>query len=199
MLYILDNAGRLCWVTHIKNILFEHGFGYVWIAQDVGQINLFIKVFTNRLKDCALQKLYADMELSPKTDHYKHYKTLLNPERYLSINLPYPWKKCLANFRCSGHMLMIEKGRHLTIVRELRYCPLCLRTGSRVTEDEYHFLLTCPAYNELILEHFRTAWLSHAGVQLFYAIMSSDTTNDIFSLTQFIYKAFDLRKQLLII
>ena len=42
----------------------------------------------------------------------------------------------LCKFRCSGLNLMIEKGRHLNIDRNLRLCQFC---NSNVKEDEYHF------------------------------------------------------------
>ena len=36
MLKRFDDAGRNTWATEIKNVLFMYGFGYVWIAQDIG-------------------------------------------------------------------------------------------------------------------------------------------------------------------
>jgi len=35
------------------------------------------------------------------------------------MHTPFKYKLVLANFRCSGHTLMIDKGRHLNIDREL--------------------------------------------------------------------------------
>ena len=37
---------------------------------------------------------------------------------------------------------MIEKGRHLNISKELRFCPFCANS----IEDEIHFLIKCQTY-----------------------------------------------------
>ena len=52
MLYKLDLAGRISWVTRVKHLLFKYGFGYVWIAQEVGNDLNIVSMFCQRLKDC---------------------------------------------------------------------------------------------------------------------------------------------------
>ena len=36
MLKRFDDIGRINWVTKVREILFQYGFGYVWLWQDVG-------------------------------------------------------------------------------------------------------------------------------------------------------------------
>ena len=31
-----DDIGRKYWVTNMKDLLFQYGYGYVWISQGVG-------------------------------------------------------------------------------------------------------------------------------------------------------------------
>ena len=58
MLKRLDRqAGGNTWATGIKHLLFMHGFGYLWISQDIGNDALFIKHFKQRFQDCYLQKM----------------------------------------------------------------------------------------------------------------------------------------------
>ena len=57
MLKNLDAVDRENWASHIRALLFRYGFGYVWIAQDVGNPNYFIKVFSQRVSDCYIQKM----------------------------------------------------------------------------------------------------------------------------------------------
>ncbi|KAH3796548.1 hypothetical protein DPMN_150117 [Dreissena polymorpha] len=109
MLRQLDEAGRTTWVTQVKRLLFQYGFGYAWIHGDVGNTVAFLKLFQDRLKDCAKQKILASINSSPKAISYKLYKSNLHPERNLFIPLTYILKKTLSNFRCSSHNLMIEK------------------------------------------------------------------------------------------
>ena len=82
----LDEAGR---VTHVKHLLYQHGFGYVWIAKELGSQAVFLHLFSQRLRDCAYQSLLADIENSPKTLTYKLYKSAIEPEQYLSLPLTY--------------------------------------------------------------------------------------------------------------
>ena len=81
-----------------------------------------MNIFKQRLIDCYSQNWHNDVETSPKALHYKYFKTLLNVERYLSLDLAYKYRKAISNFRCSCHNLMIENGRHIGIDRNLRYC-----------------------------------------------------------------------------
>ena len=107
MLRDLDDAGKTTWATGVKQLLFEHGFGYAWVAGEVGNMTSFISMFKNRVKDCAIQKMQGFINSSPKALHYRHFKSLLNPERYLSMDLPFVLKKSYSNFRCSSHALQI--------------------------------------------------------------------------------------------
>jgi len=110
--------------------------------------------------------------------YYRHFKTLLDVERYLSIDIPYLYKRALSNFRCSGHSLNIETGRH---------CNYCLKSNIYSIEDELHMLLLCPLYSNLRTEFFQQRWLCrHICNQLFYDIMSTKNNNDFFRLSKFI-------------
>ena len=55
MLRSLTDAGKTTWASHIKKLLFEHGFWYAWIADSVGNTNVFLNTFTQRIKDISLQ------------------------------------------------------------------------------------------------------------------------------------------------
>ena len=46
MLMRQEEAGRLNWTAHVKDLLFTYGFGYAWIVQDVGNDKEFLKMFT---------------------------------------------------------------------------------------------------------------------------------------------------------
>ena len=55
MLRSLDEAGRMyVYASHVRTLLFEHGFGYIWIANTVGDANRFINIFTQRVKDISI-------------------------------------------------------------------------------------------------------------------------------------------------
>jgi hypothetical protein len=187
MLRRLDELGRITWATHVKQLLFQYGFGYVWIYGDVGDINMFMQQFTSRLKDCCKQNLHENINTSPKALSYKLFKTNLTPETYLSISLSYIYKKILSNFRCSGHRLMIERGRHLNIDREFRFCEFCLERNVYSVEDEFHYLLVCPKLNALRHKCFLQQWLDCVpSERLFIRIMSDTTPKGIYALCRYL-------------
>ena len=51
MLFNMDERGKNCWATSVRNILFSLGFGYVWLQQGVGCDRAFISVFKQRLTE----------------------------------------------------------------------------------------------------------------------------------------------------
>ena len=77
------------------------------------------------------------------------YKSLLEPEKYLSLKIPFFYRKAFAKFRCSNHKFLIETGRHLGIEHGLRYCIHCLNVeNTRVIENEFHVFFNCAKFHE---------------------------------------------------
>ena len=99
-------------------------------------------------------------------EHYKHLKSLLEVEKYLSEDLDFKFRTILANFRCSSHDLMIEKGRHNGIDRMYRFCPICLKRSVFVIEDEYHFVMVCPEYEQIRYEYFPQYMLTNISYNI---------------------------------
>ena len=90
-------------------------------------VNAFIGQFKIRLTDCMKQTWHSDINESPRCDSYKEFKTLLNVERYLTLDMPFYLRKALARFR---HKLSIEIGRHHNINRADRNCIYCLNQSN---------------------------------------------------------------------
>ena len=39
----LDDCNRITWATRVRNLLCRYGFGYVWVAQGVGDMNSLLE------------------------------------------------------------------------------------------------------------------------------------------------------------
>ena len=52
----LDEQGRKTWATSVKELLYRYGFEHVWLIQGVGDVELFLQNFTQRVKDNAFQE-----------------------------------------------------------------------------------------------------------------------------------------------
>ena len=147
MLYDLDQEQNVTtWATLVKNMIFRLGFGYVWITQDVGCVEIFMCTISRRLCDIASQEWFADVCNTPKLRTYRNFKTLLTPEKYLLEICDYRYRKSLSRLRCSNHMLKVEMGRRENIDYYDRICSLC-NTAS--IENEYHFIMSCPFFVDI--------------------------------------------------
>jgi len=96
MLKSLDNVGRLTWATHIKHILFLYGFGFVCVSHQVADIDVFISTFKQRLTDCHKQIWNHLIQDSSRCLYYKEFKSLINRERYLQMNVPVKYRQTLS-------------------------------------------------------------------------------------------------------
>ena len=56
-------------------------------------VMLLFSIFTQRIKDISLQNWRRSINDSPKVDHYKYFKTQLDVEKYLSIDLSFICRK----------------------------------------------------------------------------------------------------------
>ena len=124
MLRQLDELRITTGATHIKRLLFEHGFRYAWLANEIGDSLHFMKLFKQRINYISMQSRHCKLLKSPKSIYYKEFKSMLETETYLSVNMSFPQRRILANFRCSNPSLTIETGRHDNIDREYRLCKL---------------------------------------------------------------------------
>ena len=104
MLKGFGELGRKTLAGSIKQLLFSLGFGFVWIAQDVGDSNQFMKIIKMRLKDIYSQTWHDLLTNTSKADTYKCYKSLLTPEKCLYVSLQYLYNRRLQNFELQ-HMI----------------------------------------------------------------------------------------------
>ena len=88
---------------------------------------------------------------------------------------------------------MIEEGRYRNIERINRLCQYC---NMNIIEDEFHFLLACPAYRGIrtyILPKYFCNWPTK---QKFMKLLSSNQTGILKKLGKYIYLANEKRNSL---
>ena len=78
----------------------------------------------------------------------------------------------IVNFRCSNHDLMIERGRHLSIPRNDRFCTLCIDKNMYIFKDEFHFFYECPSYDDLRDIYFNVSWINNRTLDKYCKIHS---------------------------
>ena len=153
MLKKLDERGKTTWASSVRALLYKYGFGIVWMEQCVGDKESFLNEFVRRLNDCHEQDWHRDINNSSKLSIYCTFKSLLEREMYLDVVDSWKFRRVITKFRVSCHNLEIEKGRHEGILLEKRVCKFCEEIGITVIEDEFHFLLCCPIYNDIRMQY----------------------------------------------
>ena len=76
---------------------------------------------------------------------YRIHKSILQTEIYVK-EIPRFNRSTLAKLRCGSLPLNIETGRYKNVPLELRTCILC---NTHKIEDEVHFTIDCPFYEDL--------------------------------------------------
>ena len=76
---------RVSWVKLLRNMLFQYGFGYVWLNQNVFCETSFLKEFRQRIHDTHLQEWHTELGLTSDFRLYKHIKQVFKFEDYLHI------------------------------------------------------------------------------------------------------------------
>ena len=133
-----------------------------------------------------------------KAEAYLRYKGDIRIEKYLTHIKNIKHRKALTRFRLSCHLLMIEKGRHHNppLDRSERTCPFC----ESVIEDEIHFLIECPKYNNERIPIFRACNQSSiyfenmTNESKFIFIMTNEDINIMSILGSFIFNCFKKRE-----
>ena len=132
----------IMWFRSISTCLAQNGLLYITLGEATNQLPH--NIFFQRVKDIFHQNSFAEINsVNSKLRTYKLFKTSIKQEPYLTEIKNVKDRIIFSKFRLSNHELMIEKGRHLNINKELRCCKFC--PGS--IEDEIHFLTKCKTYS----------------------------------------------------
>ena len=185
---------KLTWPTRIESTLTEIGMRQEFIGQDE---NTPSKAF-QRMEDIFHQGALSDIRREEsKLRTYSLLKTSLGYEQYLSEIGDVERRTALTKLRLSNHQLMIEKGRHIGVERDSRFCPFC----PNEIENEKHFLMECNPFSTLRNELFQKArkviFLDpySCKTQQFITLVNNFVVCNITA--EYVFKAFGLRDFLL--
>ena len=141
---------NLSWPVNVENLTSRIGLGQSFTDMDP---DIHSQVYQRQL-DIFHQNAFADIKKADsKLRTYSKVKTEPGFEKYLDDVRYVKERIALTKLRLSNHILMIEKGRHLGIDKDLRFCPFC----PGLVEDEKHFVTRCPQYRHLRTDLIRNA------------------------------------------
>ena len=171
-------------------MLYNMGFGYIWLAQGVGNPRLFLKVFQQRVNDTFIQTWESRLDESSRALFYNNIRSFtLQP--YLNICNISRYRNALSCFRLSSHRLEVEAGRWnkpISIPFVERKCNVC-----NILEDEYHFLFECPLYTDIRKQYLKRYFYQRPNMFKLVSLLNSTSNKIIRNLAIFIKKAFQIR------
>ena len=170
----------------------ELGLGYIWNLSHVDRI--VYNVIKERINDTFKQQCYNRIMTTPKGILYKHLVNEFKLQNYLRKPLDARCLKEITKIRTCAHKLNLEFGRHRNVERSERKCRLC---NLNEIEDEYHFILQCPLYNDIRIKFIKTYYHKRPSVLKLTQLLTSQNNKELSNLGHYLLKANAFRDQLL--
>ncbi len=187
------------WASLLRDMLCSYGFGDVWLNQGVGDIDNFMIVFKQRVKDVYNQTWHAKLEESRKAITYRNFMHCIKPQVYLTSVHNVKYRSALIKFRLRNTHLRVETGSWngpTAVAYHLRTCQFC---NKNQLEDEYHFVMSCPLYSEIRRSYIPKFYRTNQSMYKFINLMSTENTKILNRLATFVYKAFEKRQSVTIV
>ena len=165
------------------------GFYGVWISQDTRKLSF--DCIKTCIKDQFLQSWSTVLEKCSKLCIYKRYKLVFGFEKYLDFHC---YVSILTKLRSGTLRLNVEVGRYLNTQRENRICICC---NMNVLEDEYHFVLSCPAYRSVRIEFLPLFYCSWPNRHKLDNLLQANSKSLTVKLCNYLNAAWKIRSHIL--
>ena len=187
--------GHYNWVSHARDLRVRYG-----IQQSDTRLVIKTKVIKH-FESEVLHRLNEHITEDRKLYLYASFKKIYKFESYLDYIQDFTVRCTLAKLRVSAHNLQIETGRFSKnkTPRDERFCPYCKTLNIFTVEDEVHFLLICPLFNEdrqKLLEGIHRAFPSTTSLNnfnMYIWLMSQEDYNTTKRMGTFCKKSLEKR------
>ena len=173
------------WASCVRDLLSRLGFMNVWDAQGVGDIEIFLSIFKQRVTDSFIQNWHARLNDSTRARCYITFASFEH-KKYLEVLNVTKYRKSLSRLRLSSHRLEVEVGRwtkpNKTPIQN-RKCKFC-----HVLEDEFHFLLECPFYSHLRKRYLHKYYWRRPNMPKFIELLSTEHVKTLKNLSVLLIK-----------
>ena len=183
----LDEKGKKCWVTGIREILSKAGFMHIWLNQGVCNKKLFLSQFKQRLVDMYLQEWTASVRNKERYDLYKSVQIDFGNVQYFKIVTIYCLRVALTQIRL-GVLPIRSNTERFCESPDAKFCPFC----KNVDENENHFMFVCPLYADL-----RSKFLGSLINVNLNVLLSGVFNNMTRSVGKYIFHSVRLRQKLM--
>ena len=182
------------WLMNVKYELEQIGLGFMFYDTMIDKTALTI--IENRVKDIHQQLILSCIQNSSKGALYQHLVDNFTLQFYLRKFLDTRCQIYIAKFRLSSHNLKIESGRFHNVTRRNRICNLCQLQD---IEDEFHFILKCPIYNEYRQKFVKRYYRTRPSVFKLTQLLSTNNIKELNNLGKYLYFAYNKRSSLIVV
>ena len=187
----LDKKGKETWVTKVRLLLYQNGFGYVWEYQGVGQDKAFLKSLRERLIDINWQNVHDHITTSERFSFYSPICGNANVlPCYISIDLKRHLKCIMTKLRFGVSRINTHHYRYRNANLNMLICPFC-KVGN---ETELHFILCCPLYKETRKQYIKPKFWRNPSILKLNILLSSNNYETVKDLCRYLYVAFKIRE-----
>ena len=186
------HPNKVNWAVLVRNLLSELGFYEVWVQQGVGNYNVFISLFKQRLTDNYVQNTNARLQTHSRARFFNLFGSFQFHDYLNLIRVP-KYKYSLIKLRLSSHRLAVETGRWNKphpIPLEERKCRFCTSL-----EDEFHFLFECKLHDGIRKTYIPRYYWNRPNIPKLIELFNSNNKKLLTNLGIYIYKAFKFRSE----
>ena len=187
------NDRKTNWVLLVKKLLSNLGFYEVWLQQNVCDVDIFLILAKQRLKDNFVQKWNQELNQSSRAIFYRSNANFEFGD-YLDMIIVRKFRYALAKLRTSSHRLEVEMGRWARperIAFENRKCKHC-----QILEDDFQFILECPLYSNIRTLYVKRYYYTRPNMFKLTECLRI-VKKQIRNLATSLFKAFDVRNRIL--
>jgi hypothetical protein len=192
MLLHMQQDNRQTWASSIQYCLYKFGFQEVWLNRGVGNEKAFLQLFRERQIDAFKRQWKFELETKERFKFYSGIKADFSLSLFLA-NLKHVKSRIdLIRFRLGVSQIKIHKLRFSRANNIDFTCPFC-----NAIENEIHFLLVCPMYEDLREFYIPTKY--YRSPCLFKLAVLLATTNKMLQIriARFLAESFRRRASLL--
>ena len=186
---ILAERGHASWGLDVKNILFRVGFGDVWLNQGVGDEDLFVSIFKQRVIDINMQDWKSNLISLDSLRTYNVIKNDYFVEYYTLFLNQFHLRKLIAKLRCGVLDIEVNRGRRNNIPYIQRKCSFCYLN---LIGDEFHFMLVCPFLTDLLIPRH---YYFNPGMERFTSLVNTDSKQLLYCIALFKYHSLQSREK----
>jgi hypothetical protein len=184
ILYGLQEQRKLKskWLMHIKNLIMQNGFGFIWNTQTEINRKWFPLAFKQKLNDQYLQEWNDLASKSTSSLNFRLFKDNFGMNKYFYI-APNYFCKIITAFRTRNHRLPVEIGRWTGVPLNERKCCLC---ELNEVGDEFHYLLSCHYFKEYRKHFIKQYYFKNANIIKFSQLLNIENKNQLIKLCKFL-------------